>query len=367
MPAKNYRLRERRSGQDRRRSHYHRLDTSGSMRIPSWVELRVQFLTRYLFIALGFIYFNLNPDSAPFWIPLVYLNGICGAYTLFNTYAYYQASHGYRSHQRFRFNMWIDLLMVTTCVVNDPYAIPVSLLAYAMVIMGNGMRYGMALFREAIIGAFVLGALALTARYSGVAGQLSGGMIFLCAFSASIVLYCYVLMERINRSQQELEKLSRYDALTGLLNRRGLYESAAIVFQLLSRTDHGATIIFADMDRFKLVNDRRGHAEGDRVLQSMGKLLRDAVRSSDLVARFGGDEFVIILPEATPEQATRVTQKLQADIQDLATQVGIDFGCSFGVREIKVADVDFQAVLDEVDRDMYRAKHGVEPPRAGND
>lgn len=367
MSATTHRERERRSGRDRRRSHYHLLDSTGAGRIPPWSEQRLQFLTRYLFVVLGFVYFNLNPDSAPYWIPLVYLNGIFVCYAAFNTYAYFKASRGRSSLARCRFNMWIDLCMVTSCVVNDPYTIPVSLLAYAMVIMGNGMRYGIPLFRESIIGAFVCSALALSVRYGTTMEQLSGGMIFLCAFAALIVLYCYVLMERITRSQQELEKLSRYDALTGLLNRRGLHESVDLVFQLLSRGDHRATIIFADMDRFKLVNDSRGHAEGDRVLRAMGELMRATVRSSDLVARYGGDEFVLILPEATEEQASRVTAALREGVDKLAAAVGVDFGCSFGVREIAMADTDFLAILDEVDREMYRAKHGDDPPHSEPD
>lgn len=362
MSANPQKTRERRSGQDRRRGQYHLLDSSSEVSIPSWSEQRLQFLTRYLFGLLGFIYFNLNPESAPYWIPLTYLNRLLALYCVFNTFAYFKASRGHCSLKRCRFNMWVDLGMVTSCVINDPYAIPVSLLAYAMVIMGNGMRYGMPLFRESIIGAFIGGALALTIRYGTSMEQLSGGLIFLCAFSALIVLYCYVLMERITRSQRELKQLSRYDALTGILNRRGLYESADLVFQLLNRGEHHATIIFADMDRFKAVNDTRGHAEGDRVLREMGKLMRRAVRSSDLVARYGGDEFVLILPEATAEQAARITRTLETGIQDLAAEVGVDFGCSFGVREIQVADTDFHAVLEDVDREMYRAKHGDDPP-----
>lgn len=322
----------------------------------------MQFVTRYLFALLGCIYFNLGPQSEPYWVSLSYLNGWFLLYALYNSYAYYWASRGHRALVHYRINMWVDLVMVTSCVVNDPYAIPVSLLAYAMVIMGNGMRYGMPLFRESIIGAFVGAAAALSLRYGPSAEPLSGGMIFLCAFTALIVLYCYVLMERISRSQQELEQLSRYDALTGLLNRRGLFESVDLVFQLLSRGEHCATILFADMDRFKSINDSRGHAEGDRVLRAMGELLRATVRDSDLAARYGGDEFVLVLPEATAEQATRVTAALQAGVQALAREIGVDFGCSFGVREIAVGQADFHAVLDEVDREMYRAKHGDDPP-----
>ncbi len=358
MSAHNHRIRERRSGADRRRSHYHLLDTTDSVRIPGWQEQRLQYLTRFLFALIAVIYFSLDPQSVPYWVPLSYLVTVVGVYSLYNLFAIYTARRGHFSLTRCRVHMWVDLAMVTFCVVNDPNAIPVSLLAYAMVIMGNGMRYGMRLFREAIAGAFVACAAALALRYGSALEQIAGGTIFLCAFAGLIVIYCYVLMGRISRSQHELEKHSRYDALTGLLNRRGLHELVDLVFQLLSRGDHRATIIFADMDRFKTVNDQLGHTAGDRVLQSMGGLIRRSARSSDLMCRYGGDEFVLILPEATAAQAERVTHALQEGVKQLSEKMGVDFGCSFGVREIKVADTDFHAVLDEVDREMYRAKHG---------
>lgn len=367
MSARSHRIHERRSGADRRRSHYHLVDADNSVRVPGWPEQRLQYLTRFLFALIALTYFHLNPDSAPYWVPLSYLSGLVGVYCLYNLYAYYKAYKGHFSLTRCRVNMWIDVGMVTSCVVNDPYTIPVSLLAYAMVTMGNGMRYGMRLFREAMVGGFLAGAAALAIRYGGDIELISGGAIFLCAFTALIVIYCYVLMARINHSQRELERHSRYDALTGLLNRRGLYEAVDLVFQLLSRGDQRATIIFADMDRFKAINDHRGHTEGDRVLQAMGRLIRGTVRSSDLVCRFGGDEFVLILPEATAQQAARVTSTLQAGVRKLAAEVGIAFGCSFGVREIQVADTDFHAVLDEVDREMYRAKHGDNPSHGDNE
>jgi diguanylate cyclase (GGDEF)-like protein len=360
----NSRIRERRTGADRRRSLYHLSNDGGVVRIPGWPEQRLQYITRFLFVLIAFIYFGLNPESAPYWVPLSYMGGLLGAYSVYNVYAWYKARYSRFSEPRCRFNMWLDLVMVTSCVVNDPYAIPVSLLAYAMVIMGNGMRYGIPLFRESLIGGFVCGALALAMRYGygNNVEPVSGGMIFLCAFEALTVIYCYVLMGRISRSQYELEQLSRYDALTGLLNRRGLYESVDIVFQLLSRGDHRATLIFADMDHFKAINDSLGHTAGDRVLRAMGELMRRTVRSSDLVCRYGGDEFVLILPEATTAHAERITSALRTGVKQLSAQVGIEFGCSFGVREIEVAGTDFPTVLDEVDREMYRAKLRDEAP-----
>jgi len=316
----------------------------------------MQFITRYLFALIGLIYFSLSPERSPLFVSLTTLHIFIALYSLYNTYSFYWAYRHKESSDRQRIHMWVDIGAVTVCLGLDPNTVPVSLLAYILIIMGNGMRYGMALFRESIAATFALCASALALRYSSAALPVTAGMAFLAAFAAFIVVYCYALMERIAASQRELVRNSRYDPLTGLLNRRGLYESAELILQLLSRSNNHLTVIFADMDRFKLVNDTKGHAEGDRVLRTVARMLTRVVRNSDLVARFGGDEFVLILPEATAEQASRVTATLRRQIQKLVEETGIPFGVSFGVKQVAACSTNIHDLLVEVDRDMYRAK-----------
>ncbi len=350
---------ERRSGNDRRKSHDWLDASQPEQRKPSWPEQRMQFITRYLLALIGLIYFGLSPERAPLFVSLATLNVFLAIYCLYNTYNFYWAYRHQDSSDRRRIFMWVDIGVVTACLSIDPNTVPVSMLAYVLIIMGNGMRYGMTLFRESITAAFALCALALGTRYSVAELPVTAGMTFLVAFAAFIVVYCYALMERISASQRELVKHSRYDPLTGLLNRRGLYESAELILQLLSRSNHHLTVIFADMDRFKLVNDTKGHAEGDRILRTVGRMLTRVVRNSDLVARYGGDEFVLILPEATAEQASRVTTSLRRQIQELVEETGIPFGVSFGVKQVAACSTNIHDLLVEVDRDMYRAKRNT--------
>lgn len=324
----------------------------------------MQFITRYLFALFVLFYFNAVSTGAPFLLSLTAVNTLIGAYVLFNTWQLFLAYRSTEPTTNHRFLMWIDIGMITIGLTIDPNTVPLTILAYVLIILGNGMRYGMTLFREALAVTFVLCALALSVRYGINPEPMSGGVASLVALAAFIVIYCYALMERIDASQRELVKLSRFDALTGLLNRRGLFESAELVMQLLNRGNHHLTVIFADLDRFKLVNDTKGHAEGDRVLRAVGRMLKRAVRGSDLVARYGGDEFVLILPDATSEQAVRVTATLRRQINELVAEVGVPFGASFGIRQVMAGGTDLHQLLVEVDREMYRAKHGNEVPRA---
>src|SRR5207247_839724 len=97
--------------------------------------------------------------------------------------------------------------------------------------------------------------------------------------------------------KKRLEKLAATDALTGCLNRRALSEELEAELDRARRYNLALTILLADIDRFKLVNDPRGHLAGDSVLRQVGHILRRATRSVDLVARYGGEEFVVVMPE----------------------------------------------------------------------
>jgi diguanylate cyclase (GGDEF)-like protein len=114
--------------------------------------------------------------------------------------------------------------------------------------------------------------------------------------------------------------------LTGLANRKALFDL------LEAGQTHGA-LLFCDLDRFKPVNDRYGHAAGDRVLRQIAQRMRAAVREGDLVARAGGDEFVVVARDATPEQVAALAQRIRSAVAE-PTQVGDDeviVGVTIGV------------------------------------
>lgn len=162
----------------------------------------------------------------------------------------------------------------------------------------------------------------------------------------------------LHEQQQKLAEQARRDALTGVYNRRALDE---ILTQLMdSHTPF--TLVFIDIDDFFEVNDRFGHLVGDHALQELARFLKQIVRKTDSVFRYGGDEFIILMPQTTAEQAEQVLTRLHQELQqlnerwasDLADlQLSISLGASsWSPQNPRSLD----AVLEEADQFMYRRK-----------
>ncbi|HXQ29881.1 MAG TPA: diguanylate cyclase [Gemmatimonadales bacterium] len=161
---------------------------------------------------------------------------------------------------------------------------------------------------------------------------------------------------------KRLEKLAATDALTGCLNRRALSQNLEQELERARRYDLAITILLADIDRFKLVNDTRGHIAGDSVLRQVGEILRREARSVDIVARYGGEEFVVVMPETALQGAAIFAERLRRRImqhefaepgQDrlhLTVSIGL---ASFPDDRVGNAD-SFVALADQA---LYRAKN----------
>jgi two-component system cell cycle response regulator len=162
--------------------------------------------------------------------------------------------------------------------------------------------------------------------------------------------------------KKRLEKLAATDALTGCLNRRALAEALTQELDRARRYSLAITILLADIDRFKLVNDTRGHVAGDGVLRQVGEILRREARSVDIVARYGGEEFVIVMPETALQGAVIFAERLrrrmmQHDFADpgedplhLTVSIGL---ASFPDERVPGPDA-FVALADQA---LYRAKN----------
>src|SRR3954447_11211344 len=141
--------------------------------------------------------------------------------------------------------------------------------------------------------------------------------------------------ERNRDLVRQLERLSREDALTGLANRRSWDETLGREFERARRNQTGLAVLLCDLDHLKDINDRYGHATGDRVLKTIADVLRERVRVGDLAARLGGDEFGVICPDTGLEAASALADDLRArfgelilaDIAGLAVTVSIGAAC----------------------------------------
>jgi diguanylate cyclase (GGDEF)-like protein len=147
------------------------------------------------------------------------------------------------------------------------------------------------------------------------------------------------------------------DALTGLLNRSGFLDLAATHTDRLARADRPGTLILADLDFFKAVNDTHGHAAGDTVLQAFAEACTETVRSTDLVGRYGGEEFIFLLPGASVSRSEDITRAVSLALRGHSTPGGFEMPTvSYGIAAIEASDYDLDAAIAAADRALYAAK-----------
>jgi diguanylate cyclase (GGDEF)-like protein len=166
-------------------------------------------------------------------------------------------------------------------------------------------------------------------------------------------------LAEIQLLQGELRERSLRDPLTGLYNRRFLQETLPHELARLKRLQHPLGLIMADIDHFKVVNDSYGHDAGDIVLQELSRLLKDNIREGDIACRYGGEEFVIVMPEAS----LQICQQRAEDIRTQFDSLRIDYHqyklhvtISLGVAAFPQHGTNGEEVLNRADQAMYRAK-----------
>ncbi len=175
--------------------------------------------------------------------------------------------------------------------------------------------------------------------------------------------------EKLQAQQKMLEEANRdlasqalTDGLTGLLNRRALYSHLESLLRLVRRQKTTVSLLFLDLDHFKVLNDTAGHQAGDVALQRVARVLKEAARRSDIAARYGGEEFVLVLPEAPGEGAVELAERIREQVAGL-TELALPVTISIGVATVTGPDQDAEAALlaqrlvDQADRALYRAKH----------
>lgn len=170
--------------------------------------------------------------------------------------------------------------------------------------------------------------------------------------------FALALMNRLMQERKTLNDLSMLDPLTGLYNRRGLQHK---LDNLLAVDESSRFVLLLDIDHFKAYNDHYGHMMGDQALIRVSAAIRDAVRSRDVVARFGGEEFMVLLSNIPLEQARQTAERIRQKVYDLkiphmfnesvATNVTISIGIAMFEGE------DVEGALAKADKALYEAKH----------
>ena len=157
--------------------------------------------------------------------------------------------------------------------------------------------------------------------------------------------------------QVQLEAAIRKDPLTGVANRLALREQLQTEINRCRRFDRCLTVLVMDCDNFKPLNDRAGHLAGDQTLMAIADVLRSTVRTYDMVCRWGGDEFVVLLPETSADEVTSITDRLWLELRARARPFGEALDFSGGVVTWDGGqDLSADELLDQADRCLYRAK-----------
>lgn len=176
----------------------------------------------------------------------------------------------------------------------------------------------------------------------------------------SVTHFLMQLLFELEDTRAQLLNLATRDSLTQTYNRRYLMERLEIETTRALRTKTSLSLIMVDIDNFKSVNDTYGHATGDRVLQGMAESFMKLLRSYDVLARLGGEEFVLLLPNVSLEHACTVAERLRAvaAIFDASTDDGTLFKItvSLGVSTLAPSDTNHLNLLNQADQALYQAK-----------
>ena len=238
------------------------------------------------------------------------------------------------------------------------------------------VREGLNLLRRErlVSGAILIGLFAPTAAtfafnaYLAASGQIGPELFtpneaqpWLAVTGTAFLLLrgCALLLLATERHRNALVSLAQQDALTGALNRNGLERSIEELTAEAVRRPRRLAVLLIDIDHFKRLNDTHGHAAGDKILLIFADAARSELRASDILARQGGDEFVVVLPHLTAAEAIGVANRIRAAFGRALAAWGetrVKPTLSIGVAEGNVADNRLEALLQQADEALYRSK-----------
>lgn len=226
------------------------------------------------------------------------------------------------------------------------YLIPVSLVAW---------------FVGGLAGSFIALACAMVWSLHDIAlsHSVQHPLVPYWNISISFCMFVFVvyLLSRLRQGYAKERSLASTDYLTTVANRRGFYEIANLEINRMRRYKHSLSLVYLDIDNFKVVNDRLGHSAGDGLLRTIAVTIKRSTRNIDLTARLGGDEFAILFPETDYEGAKIAIQRIRRSIEVLAEDNGWPITISIGAVTCTDPPHSIDELLKDADTLMYKAKH----------
>lgn len=167
--------------------------------------------------------------------------------------------------------------------------------------------------------------------------------------------------QQIEEQNVELVRLATRDPLTGCYNRRAFFSTAEPVLAQVREQERDLCCVMTDIDHFKRVNDTYGHSIGDQAIIAVARILSAGLRTNDLLCRYGGEEFCILLPDTTPAQARDIMERLRAEIEhhagsSIRSVEGLKFTSSFGMASLS-SDLSLNELIERADFALYASKH----------
>lgn len=314
-----------------------------------WIPLRHIPLMQLLYFQLG----------AAFGIAWVALGGWIGAWAVRNK--------RYERQVLYAIHACLLLQMAYFSVLENASQPGVASFAIACLVIPTSFFMSPLRYRVTM-GLLVLGCLGLIklnmdepVRYSSLCGQFVGLAVLSAALQRKLFvkhLRIFDYISRLNEHNQRLEKTVAQDHLTQLANRRTFEDRFQQEWQRARRHPHAFALLSMDLDHFKAINDTQGHPFGDQVLREVGELLGYMARRSDLAARVGGEEFMLLLVETDREGALAFAERLRMAVPGIpaTAQYGKPITASFGLvvsHEVESSE----EMLHQADRRLYQAKH----------
>jgi diguanylate cyclase (GGDEF)-like protein len=188
-------------------------------------------------------------------------------------------------------------------------------------------------------------------RWTALVIGLAAGFVTSSIAAAAVVR----LLDGIGQLYRRLEEAARTDELTGLPNRRVLFEVLAHEIERVRRRDGKLSVVFVDIDQFKRINDLQGHQTGDAVLRAAASAIKGGLRAYDVVGRYGGEEFVMVLPDTGAWEGHAVAERIRETVASKVFPGAVRLTVSLGVADL-AKDMDADRLLKAADAAVYRAK-----------
>ncbi|WKL51189.1 diguanylate cyclase [Pseudomonas kielensis] len=301
----------------------------------------------------------LYPLGVPTWVwALLGFNAVCWAHL-----AYQLATRSASPYQAERRNLLIDSLLGGFWAATMHFNPLATVTILSMMAMNNVAAGGLRLLVQGILAQLLGIGISWALLGAGFSPQVSQLQVYACLpmltlYPLAVGMVCYRLAIKLSEHKRALSALSRTDSLTGLLNHGAWKDLLHVSFRECQQQQVQATIGLIDIDHFKAINDTYGHIVGDSVLRQLSAELKRNLRQNDLAGRYGGDEFCVILPNLSLDQATEVMERLRLVFADYRHPAiaQLKVSLSIGLATYQAHFSDAGQWLEAADKALYSAK-----------